>query len=762
MGANEFQFRHMAIAPGNLILQTDMAALAALANSKTSLQTLSGTHYPYSFPEWSGVSRQAAENPDWLTTLNHLGADLYAVINPTIQGSVYTPDVGIAQWVYDSISGGTATANKVAGWPIGSPTVYNKNLAFWYLDNGTNQYANLTCTDLVICSGTFTTSIYESYVFESGTSSGQSSFQAGAPPIVFNQSAQAYPTQTTFQIIVGGDAPLLIQGDFYIVLSAFRGATWTYLDGGVYVAPTNPLGAACPLTSTTYITVTPDTGAVPLPTVDWGGLPGTAQLLYPSSWGDTRLGYYESTVPVYAVLHVDGLVDPGTYTIVVTSALPTDSFTSSGNYLLSTTQGSATFINWSTDHGPQLLCAGYNSMTSYPPSPSGNLEASIQLGPGLSAPGISSSQNVLKIDCSGFYADSQPTPFPIGVWSVINAENDSSAWFYPPFPQPTFNPAQYENCTISLSTTTTGFWTGNTPPINAVEVVTPSEMPWNLQVHYIYETGVITMNPMLLSGETQPVNSYAQNVPCEQQSEPPGWKALATFTVGFVIVDSNGNFQRALNNMQISGTSQPSWKIGQGATTSDGGVLWECIRVNSSPVLSADHRPVCVPRYPIYWTSETESSLIPPSSLTSEATVWGCGNQWYNSSFLYEGITYATPGFTGSNLALGWWIYSISLNRLGTTMRGDVLLPPSSQVSVTIGCLRNGSFVAFGTYETGQTIQVLWPIFTSNALVYECSERVDIQAVAFVRTNPGSFGSLGYPLAAQSVLDIITGLGLIT
>jgi hypothetical protein len=106
-------------------------------------------------------------------------------------------------------------------------------------------------------------------------------------------------------------------------------------------------------------------------------------------------------------------------------------------------------------------------------------------------------------------------------------------------------------------------------------------------------------------------------------------------------------------------------------------------------------------------------------------------------------------------MAYGWWIYSVSINRQAYNE------PP---ISVTIGCMRNGSFVAFGTYATGQTLQVLWPVFTSDALVYQCSERLHIQALAIATVNSVSTGmTIATPaLVAAFVTDTEKLLGLVT
>ena len=59
---------------------------------------------------------------------------------------------------------------------------------------------------------------------------------------------------------------------------------------------------------------------------------------------------------------------------------------------------------------------------------------------------------------------------------------------------------------------------------------------------------------------------------------------------------------------------------------------------------------------------------------------------------------------------------------------------------------------------------VLWPIFTSNELIYtsQTGERMDIQATVIGNPGEGYTISSGYPIAAAYVDDATTLLGLIT
>jgi hypothetical protein len=249
-----------------------------------------------------------------------------------------------------------------------------------------------------------------------------------------------------------------------------------------------------------------------------------------------------------------------------------------------------------------------------------------------------------------------------------------------------------------------------------------------------------------------------------------------------------------LGSSSLSGTTEPAWGKNLGSVKQDGTVFWQLTSAVKT-IEPAQHRANPVPRYPVYWQDESLAWLKPPvTNQESEKTIWGCGNQWCKSSYIdifgqtiYEGgfqekFTYGSPASTIGNQAYGWWIYSVAINRLqkypantsdsdtgkntgagdsavgaGNTETGAGQTGNRQPVAVTIGCLRNGTFVAFGTFQTGQKINVLWPIFTSDALVYQCAERVDVQAVAIGLGANGVQTGYGVtdPAAAALVTDTI-------
>jgi hypothetical protein len=279
-----------------------------------------------------------------------------------------------------------------------------------------------------------------------------------------------------------------------------------------------------------------------------------------------------------------------------------------------------------------------------------------------------------------------------------------------------------------------------------------------------------------------------------------GWVPFQTLPLGFTVTDANNN-QQTVTTAGKTGATTPAWGTSMSATTTDGTVtwtlaaigvgafsnngiigpptwpttlgatvldfqvLWKLVTPLAVTMTAAKHRyngGTIVPRYPYYWASETIARLkIPSSGSESAKTIWGCGNQWQRNSYgggnYDEGWSVLQTGqqaATGSGMVGGSWVYSIAINRISTA---------SGSVSVTIGCMRSGSFVSFGAFATGQKIIVLWPIFTSDALVYQCSERVDIQAVVIGRGGQGvtvGLPDVNSPIATAFYNDTLALVGL--
>lgn len=777
------------IAPGNPITAADMAALAGLANSKSSLQSVSGSHWPYSFPDWSGIG----PNPKWLTTLNNLRADLNAVITQilgeTQNGTAIIP---IYPWIYNSISGSPATPYKVAGWPLGGPSstgpsINNLYLKFWYEDNGQPQYVfatqagGLGTGQGVTSLGKFTTTIRTTNLSFSGLG-GSPSYNNRNPCAVdltptphVVQGQEAWIKTQTFEFEIGGDLDVTIQGDFWIALQVSQGATVT-LSPIVYGPDFHP-------EYDLVETVTLDSGPPPKPTVDGGNWFSGAdtEVIAPPSFDSP--GWPTNPLYVYVVSRVNGTFSPGKYTMTITVPVSNDtaelsSFELDGAPIYyASTSFYPSRVGFQS--GGQLNSPGFfqaqtlNSVN--PPTSFGTYSyASItteRLGPGVLAPGIDRQAPVLMIDCLPLY---EPNSKPFALYSLIYQPVDTS-WLAAPFPQPAFRDPWYFALGQTVNASCTGFWTGMSAPIANVNALRPANMPWNVGIPGIG-------NEMLSANSAVQTNSYDQTKTVEAQAEPPLWQAGRVFTQFFVIQDSVGNLQQCT----VSGTSggaAPAWGTKVGAVVKDGTAQWTCIKVLKRPrsIAPAVHFPInsasgpsSVAIWPYYWFSETEQDLIPPPFSAANPTQWGWHDQWL---YFQTGGGPSTPvgWYVTNNVALngpainrgsglGAWIYTITLNRVSQKVKG-IPLPTKNQIPVQIGFTRNGVFISLGSFQTGQTYQVLWPVFTSEPLVYKASERIDMQAMAIQPggVNAGGLASVpNYPQAAAYVADVMALLNFIS
>lgn len=770
------------------ILTTTLTTGTAVITVPENVSALSATGGSGSGSVFGGFFT-LAQKPQWLTELNRMRANLFPVINDKVTNG------GVYQWARDSISGGAATSDKVAGWPISSPDINNSNLAFWYADTGSSESVSVSATGPVDGSGQFT--ITTANFVDSST----------APP-TSGPVTMGFVTKKTFSIMVGGDAPVLVQGDFVIPFLCYQGGTYDSSTGWTLDS----------------------ISSVPTPTVDtslW--MSGSTTTFAPTAWNPSGSTY------LYVRLRVNATISPGKYSVVVTMpATPSDSEVISGSppFLVVDSAISNTRILLQADSVTSVIAgSGYNTFN--PPTTYGSgypVVTGSTLGPGISAPGIHNSKSILKIDCSSWFGTA-----PFGLISLFEYENNfvigtpapvpyqaaptAASWMVSPFSSPTFGPEKAGEQTVSITSTTSGLWTGNSAAVATVNARQPSDMPWNYLRHKS-TSPYPTCNPMLLGdlgSGTDISNSYDQSLPVESQLEPPLWIESHVFTLGFCIQDANGNLQKVTTS-GTSGASIPSWNNVEGGTTLDGTVVWTCYLSLHLPttwtslttknfgdtiiddngntqqaivggttgsiapswqtsfgaqttdgtitwkltsvaklINPAVHRSLCVPRYPSYWDSETIDSLKPPTS-TSGLTAMGAYDQWIR-------VTYHAPdydaGWQEDNQAYGWWIYSVGLHRITANPVNGVNLPALSEVSVTIGCIRSGSFVSFGTWNTGQVINVLWPVFTSDALVYQCSERIQVEPMAIAAVTPG-MTLLGYPIPAAFVSDVTGLLGLIS
>lgn len=267
--------------------------------------------------------------------------------------------------------------------------------------------------------------------------------------------------------------------------------------------------------------------------------------------------------------------------------------------------------------------------------------------------------------------------------------------------------------------TIAGLWVAKTAMISTLPDLT-AWLPWNPLVISGPNTGLPT-------GET----------PHEQRTQP----AEGTFILrnnSTVVAAGNyvlgGGAYHYASAAGITGAAPPDWPTQPGQSVADGSVIWKCMGAN----LPAPARKFGLPCYPCY--RENDPLALRPHHYQ----FW--------------------PQWAGPEQQPYFWIYRIRVNRLRAetadqSQMDAVALP--DPVDVRIGCLRNGSFHQFGVYQTGQWIEALWPVFTQDALVYQCDERVDIQAT-LCPTTPEFGPAVNYPILAAHYNDTEALLNLLS
>jgi hypothetical protein len=527
-------------------------------------------------------------------------------------------------------------------------------------------------------------------------------------------------------------------------------------------------------------------------------MPGAIAIMDTPAPGNSAGG----NIAVWVVSLINQPLVPGKYTLILNVACPDDTFyqlshgdTSKDannicrqiNYSVVSTTTTRTRLQALWLGQPQPYLNGFESYTYVGGifNATGYLTAGTTFTDAVPANGIHNSSPVSKIQVGG---DVMGNGSGIGTCMQDVLNYDAYDYGPTPYPQPIMGPECDRIAGLSITTSVPGLWLAKCQAVSSLNIAGASLMPWNL-MRTIAGTGsyppLLSVNPMLfqdqapvVAGVPQVSGSYLVGTPCEQQPEPPRWKPNTFFPANFTILDPNGNYQKS-GHSGVSGPTPPSWQ-NDGQYTCDNwtpgpglfpggvpiGLTWNLIKVPKLSVTPAQHRVPDIPRYPVYWQSETLARLKPPTS-SSGLTIWGANNQWQRNGYP---VNSHDDGWQRDNLAYGWWIYSVSLNRCQypTKTRGPVSsseagaggvapgagdtgasgtgaggpgsgsdagpVVDNSEISVTIGCMRNGVFVSFGSYMTGGTYQVFWPVFTSDALVYQASERVDVQAVAINNT----------------------------
>ncbi len=788
---------------GSWSASTPMALGTVIRDSNFAYQkcTTAGTTKSGAHPTWAtSVGGNTTDNtvvwtlialPRWLTELNRLRGNLQNTLTADLA-------IGVANQISPS---NIAVSGKPDGWPINAPSAIYGRQWFYYEDTGTAGV--ITIASLIVPQMTdFSTLTYDvsgtkkmiadvtrSKFKMGGTASGlmQCDFfirlfvdgtTTGAAALVALtadfpiESSFSFMESSTNLIVVARVNTVLTPGDYTFTVTVTQDSATQLLFGywfgigtsyGIFARPYNTIDTTSPYFHSTAI---PSVTTTFTTSVDADGI-DTNHNLKKIELEVDALGYQWGFHPIVKGV-TNGSLGTGTFgasefdaTNVVRLYYP---ITGSASYLPFDSAGVTLGYQFHNYPAGDWIWEPFSFGNPAEP-PDGipcfdGVASYYYLDYGYII-GNTTSGTVLR-DVDTLVYSSTGFTF-VGFLTMVHRPMMPAGWNNYPWPQPIFTPEYVYAAAWTISTNVSGLWSGVTPMVSNLNAVNPTVMPWNFKQNKAITGGggaTYVENPMLLGnldpGSLSASNSYLNTLVVEQQSEPPVWQATTWFTLGFTILDSNGNFQ-TVSTAGRSGSSAPTWATS--GITADGSTLrWTFARTPPKPIVPAVHRPQSIPRYPFYWESETIAKLKPPlTSAESEMTNWGAGLQWNQWSV--------------GNHALGWWIYSVSLNRVGVNYKNGRLLRTQDvsgnpeEVSVTIGCMRSGSFVSFGTYTTGQTVQVLWPIFTTDALVYQCAERVDIQAVAIANGGAGvtvGTTAAGYPVCAAFVSDVTALLALIS
>jgi hypothetical protein len=601
------------------------------------------------------------------------------LFNGGVVNGVFVPGVNSLPKYKLAVSG-EMTYDGDRGWPLVSPSLNYNGLRFFYEDTGKQESVTVQVGAAVGSLTGFSTQTFMAYGFY-----GQFGIRGLQKSI--------FITHATGAIVVGGDVDGVWNGQLEMHFSWQKGFTRT-------VVIQNPA------------TIISDTGMVPDST-------DPISLLAIQS----ALGTFQKSITQQASVPADPFQSLGTFG-TISAILPLNKKISSGRYEFSvdtsttddeftlTNAGDITTVVWNVKTRVFLLPGSFITVVS------SGLNSSLVFSNSKPVAAIDSQKNVFKISLMGFTGG-----FPFGIFSVNRITVDNS-WQNDPFPQPTFLPETITGGPINptITASTAGLWFGICPPISNPLIADPLAFPWNL--FPVNANGNAIFDNMPYRGGTFVTGQPASPVyiPFEKQPSPPPWVSLCHYQSGFVICDSNGNFQQALTSGR-TGQNESAWPTVLNAQTkepdyhgahSETGVFWKLIKICSFK--SPRSRMFSLPCYPFF--KDTDGG--PP---------WNLAGLGFNPIF--------------------WWIYKISINRFGDAAGN----PQGGSIPVSLGCIRNGVFTLFGTWGTGSVIDAMWPIFTNTALCYQAAERVDIQATVCGYGNPGGT-SVDYPILAAYSSDI--------
>jgi len=166
--------------------------------------------------------------------------------------------------------------------------------------------------------------------------------------------------------------------------------------------------------------------------------------------------------------------------------------------------------------------------------------------------------------------------------------------------------------TAGQSVAVVGFGSGTTTPAagdtglganpayyNAVGTVTigPAGGVAAGSVQFVYQlvAADYAANPLTITELGLFGNTGSASFPAAVGTANPAWAAAHAYTIGNLIVDSNGNIERC-TTAGTSGGSHPAWPTTIGNTVSDSGAVWTLIALHTAPTPLIAH--LLVPSFP--------------------------------------------------------------------------------------------------------------------------------------------------------------------
>lgn len=630
----------MAVSPNSEMVRADLVALVTLANAAFGAGKL--LHGPFLLFNGGAVNDRGGWVSGSYNINDQVECDGYLFVS-TANGNADRPldaSTGdpsgdwqqpwqscyqrIRNQLNSSISSGLAILElfrqSVSGpWPCQTPSINYNKLAFYFEDTGHAEsvtYAGSVpfggssasldgkvttwANEEILWNSPIATSglpvnlpiSYDSLSpFVTTAHDGPGGWVDGSGNTVIGQYILTYPSAVELKVVIGGTMPVtLTDALFTINVRAYKG--WGVRDAASSDGTTEDF---------TYPTDSDDpTSLFTVDTSDWfSGVSFTPAF---SGWTGMWLGQPDGaeTGNVQLTCTVNGTFDPGEY--IVRLAVTRGPNNASSGTLTRTDNGDGTstysgFNQWN-----------YNTFVTLNNTLSATGNIDLVASTSVEVPGIDDHVRILKIAGpefdhsgipSGLYGQNAIYEYPNPGGLTPTAKSSlgmGDYWSLIPDDQTPVTPTyvkDYAGVMLlfgTITASTTGYWFGQTPPVQSLGMIPFEKMPWNMFPTTIPLSGANTATVNKFLGYILPyVHSNGDDHTDSQRaydvSESPGWltpsfatellptprkwKADTHYPVGFTIIDKNGNLQEAQSPSGRSGSTEPNWARTEGATTNE-------------------------------------------------------------------------------------------------------------------------------------------------------------------------------------------------